>query len=59
MADTLYLPIAIFGYKYLFVVVDLATNKFDVETIKNKESETAKHIFTGPIELSNASLKAW
>lgn len=40
MADLLYLPTAKFGYKYLFVIVDLATNEFDMEPIKDKDPET-------------------
>jgi hypothetical protein len=39
MADLLYLP-AYNGYKYLFVIVDLASDEFDIEPIKNKEPET-------------------
>jgi hypothetical protein len=38
MADLLYLP-AYNGYKYLFVIVDLASDEFDIEPIKNKEPE--------------------
>ena len=37
MADLLFLPETKEGYKYCLVVVDLATNAFDIETIKNKE----------------------
>lgn len=40
MADLLFLPTAKFGFKYLFVIVDLATNEFDIEPIKNKEPAT-------------------
>ena len=57
--DTLYLPKAKFGYKYFFVLVQQIQqqiNKFDIEPIKNKESETAlkalkamKHIFARKI----------
>ena len=32
------------GFKYLFVIVDLATNKFEIEPIKNKESITALNV---------------
>jgi hypothetical protein len=39
MADLLYLP-SYRGFKYLFVIVDLATDDFDMEPIKNKEPET-------------------
>jgi len=40
MADLLFLPTSKFGYKYLFVIVDLATDKFDIQEIKNKEPST-------------------
>jgi len=40
MADLLFLPTAKFGFKYLFVKVDLATDEFDIEPIKNKEPVT-------------------
>ena len=40
MADILFLPTASFGYKYLFVIVDLASNEFDIEPIKNKDPDT-------------------
>ena len=56
MADTLYLPTANLGYKYLFVIVDLATNKFDIEPVKNKEADTtfkAMKIFLLEIILKN------
>jgi len=35
-ADILYLPTSQFGYKYAFVVVDVATSKMDAIPIKNK-----------------------
>jgi hypothetical protein len=38
--DLLFLPTTPFGYKYLLVAVDLATNEFDIEKIKNKEPST-------------------
>jgi len=38
MADLLFLPTARFGLKYLFVIVDLATDKFDCEPIISKDS---------------------
>jgi hypothetical protein len=40
MADVLFLPTASFGFKYLFVIVDLATDKFDIEPMKNKDPVT-------------------
>ena len=42
MADLLFMPTASFGNKYCFVIVDLATDEFDIEPIKNKEPETVK-----------------
>ena len=35
-ADVLYLPTSQFGYKYAFVIVDVATTKMDAIPIKNK-----------------------
>lgn len=40
MADLLFLPTAKFGFKYLFCIVDLATDEFDIQEIKNKEPQT-------------------
>lgn len=40
MADLLELPTTKQGYKYCLVVVDLANNAFDIQPIKNKESQT-------------------
>jgi hypothetical protein len=40
MADLLYLPEDKKGYKFLFVIVDLATDEFDIEPIKDKNPET-------------------
>jgi hypothetical protein len=40
MADILFLPTAKLGYKYLFVICDLASGGFDIEPIKDKESDT-------------------
>ncbi len=40
MSDLLFLPTASYGYKYLLVLVDLASNKFDIQEIKDKESNT-------------------
>ena len=62
MADTLFLPTANFGFKYLFVIVDLATNKFDIEPVKNKDADTTlkamKKCFTrNYIKQPYASLK--
>jgi hypothetical protein len=41
MADLLSLPTTRFGYKYLFVIVDLATREFDVEPMKTKDANVA------------------
>jgi len=40
MADLLFLPMTKEGYRYLLVVVDLANDEFDIEPIKNKQSDT-------------------
>ena len=37
-ADLLHLPTTKAGYKYLFVITDLANNKFDIEPMKTKSS---------------------
>ena len=37
MADLLFLPTTKQDFKYLFVIVDLATDEFDCEPLKNKE----------------------
>ncbi len=40
MADLLELPQTKKGFQYLLVVVDLATDEFDIEPLKTKESKT-------------------
>lgn len=45
MSDLLFLPTTKNGYKYLLVVVDIATNAFDIEPIKNKEPKTILEAF--------------
>lgn len=45
MADLLFLPTDKNGFKYLLVVVDLATNAFDIEPLKNKNSTTVLDAF--------------
>lgn len=40
MADVLFLPTTKQGYKYLFVITDLANDDFDFEPIKDKEPST-------------------
>lgn len=41
MADLLILPTTKFGYRYLFVIVDLATDEFDIEPMKTKDPISA------------------
>ena len=36
MADVLFLPTTRYKYSYLFVIVDLWSNKFDIEPIRTK-----------------------
>lgn len=49
MSDLLFLPTDKRGYKYCLVVVDLASDNFDIEPLKDKESSTVlqglKNIF--------------
>ena len=40
MADLLFLPKTPDDYKYLLVITDIYNSKFDIEPIKNKESQT-------------------
>jgi len=40
MADLLFLPKTKAGYRYLLVVVDLANDEFNIEPLKNKQSDT-------------------
>src|ERR1700733_11999493 len=40
MCDLWFGPTAKFGFKYCFAIVDLATDEFDIEPIKNKEPQT-------------------
>lgn len=62
MADLLPLPTTSKGNKWLLTVVDMATNKFDMEPMKNKEALTAtkaiKNIFKRKIlKIPYASLR--
>ena len=62
MADLLMLPETNKGFKYLLVVVDLATNEFDMEPLKTKTSEEAtiglKKIFKRPyLKIPYASIR--
>jgi hypothetical protein len=45
MSDLIELPKSKQGFKYLLVVMDLATNKFDIEPMKNKDDETTLKAF--------------
>ena len=38
MSDILFLPTAKYGFKYLLIVLDIATRQFDCEKLKNKDS---------------------
>ena len=40
MADLLFLPTTKLNYRYLLCIVDLATDEFDIEPIKDKEPKT-------------------
>ena len=44
-ADLLYLPTAVFGYKFLLVVVDNHTRHFDAEPIKKRDSGQVARAF--------------
>ena len=47
MADLLFLPTTKEGYKYLFVIVDLATDEFDYQPLTDKTpSEIVKALYT-------------
>lgn len=45
MADLLYLPETTDGYKYCLVVVDLATNQFDIEPLKDRKAKDILEAF--------------
>ena len=45
MSDLLLLPETKAGYKYLLVVVDLASDEFDIEPMKNKDAKTVLKSF--------------
>lgn len=64
MADILMLPETNKGYKYLLVLVDLATNEFDIEPMKNKDNNTVlramKQMFKRPhIKKPYASIRTY
>jgi hypothetical protein len=52
MADVLFLPKTKYRYSYLFVIVDLWSNKFDIEPIRTKTPDEVlkalKKILTRP-----------
>lgn len=50
MADILHLPTTKDKYKYLLVVVDLATDEFDIEPLKNIESKNILEAFKNIIK---------
>ena len=63
MTDLLQLPETSEGFKYLFVITDLATNKFDIEPMKNNQSETAVNalksiVKRGILKLPEISIKS-
>ncbi len=45
MIDILELPTAKFGYRYCLVCTDIATRDFDMEAMKNKDSDTVLKAF--------------
>jgi len=62
MSDILFLPTTKEGFKYCLVVVDLASDQFDIEPIKDKEPKTIvaamKTMFTRPyITMPYASIR--
>jgi len=62
MSDLIQMPTISIGYKWLLTVVDLATNKCDMEPMKDKESVTTMEAFKrilkrGILKLPEISLK--
>ena len=51
-SDILFLPKTPDGYKYLLVITDLATDNFDCEPLKNKDSKTVLKAMTKIFETS-------
>ena len=51
-SDILFLPKTSDGYKYLLVITDLATDNFDCEPLKNKDSKTVLKAMTKIFETS-------
>jgi hypothetical protein len=50
MSDLIELPQTDKGFKWLLVVMDLATNLFDIEPMKNKTAETTLNSFKAIIK---------
>ncbi len=62
MSDLIELPTTSKGFKWLLVVLDLGTNEFDIEPMKNKEAKTTLEAFKnivkrGILKLPEISLK--
>lgn len=62
MSDLIEMPTTKAGFKWLLVVLDLGTNEFDIEEMKNKESKTTLDSFKrvvkrGILSLPEISLK--
>ena len=45
MSDILFLPTAKYGFKFLLIVLDIATRQFDCEKLKNKDSTVVLKAF--------------
>jgi len=45
MSDMLFLPTAKYGFKYLLIVLDIASRQFDCEKLKNKDSTVVLKAF--------------
>jgi len=62
MSDLVEMPTTSKGYKWILVVLDLATNEFDIEPMKNKTAEVTRNAFKnivkrGILGLCEISLK--
>ena len=56
MSDILFLPTAKYGFKYLLIVLDIATRQFDCEKLKNKDSTVVLKAFKKMIKRQYISL---
>jgi len=56
MIDILMLPTAKFGFKYLLVCCDIASNEFDIEKMKNKDADTVLKAFKKMMERKHLNL---